>query len=153
MVSLTQVCIFHCQVFKQPWPGIMRTLYGNHQQFETTYFKKFPGYYVTGDGKVVLRSAWLQRLGDSNLNLAMSWPRNPLSVAPRAGTASSLCHFWLFLGCRRDKDGYYWITGRIDDMLNVSGKNEFCLHWGPMCFLALGKRDTLLYGGHFCIRF
>uniref|UniRef100_A0A8C5TWT0 Propionate--CoA ligase n=1 Tax=Malurus cyaneus samueli TaxID=2593467 RepID=A0A8C5TWT0_9PASS len=60
-------------VFKQPWPGIMRTLYGKHQQFETVYFKKFPGYYVTGDG------------------------------------------------CRRDKDGYYWITGRIDDMLNVSG--------------------------------
>uniref|UniRef100_A0A1A8HUI0 Acetyl-coenzyme A synthetase n=2 Tax=Nothobranchius kuhntae TaxID=321403 RepID=A0A1A8HUI0_NOTKU len=60
-------------VFKQPWPGVMRTVYGNHQRFETTYFKKFPGYYVTGDG------------------------------------------------CSRDKDGYYWITGRIDDMLNVSG--------------------------------
>ncbi|XP_029291580.1 acetyl-coenzyme A synthetase, cytoplasmic-like isoform X3 [Cottoperca gobio] len=60
-------------VFKQPWPGVMRTVYGNKQRFETTYFKKFPGYYVTGDG------------------------------------------------CRRDKDGYYWITGRIDDMLNVSG--------------------------------
>ncbi|XP_061591514.1 acetyl-coenzyme A synthetase, cytoplasmic-like isoform X1 [Cololabis saira] len=60
-------------VFKQPWPGVMRTVYGNHQRFETTYFKKFPGYYVTGDG------------------------------------------------CRRDEDGYYWITGRIDDMLNVSG--------------------------------
>ncbi|XP_029361374.1 acetyl-coenzyme A synthetase, cytoplasmic isoform X3 [Echeneis naucrates] len=60
-------------VFKQPWPGLMRTVYGNHQRFETTYFKKFPGYYITGDG------------------------------------------------CRRDKDGYYWITGRIDDMLNVSG--------------------------------
>uniref|UniRef100_A0A8C8SCK1 Propionate--CoA ligase n=1 Tax=Pelusios castaneus TaxID=367368 RepID=A0A8C8SCK1_9SAUR len=60
-------------VFKQPWPGIMRTLYRNHRRFETTYFKKFPGYYVTGDG------------------------------------------------CKRDKDGYYWITGRIDDMLNVSG--------------------------------
>uniref|UniRef100_H3CMY8 Acetyl-coenzyme A synthetase, cytoplasmic n=1 Tax=Tetraodon nigroviridis TaxID=99883 RepID=H3CMY8_TETNG len=60
-------------VFKQPWPGVMRTVYGNHQRFQTTYFKKFPGYYVTGDG------------------------------------------------CRRDKDGYYWITGRIDDMLNVSG--------------------------------
>ncbi|XP_054029415.1 acetyl-coenzyme A synthetase, cytoplasmic isoform X2 [Dryobates pubescens] len=60
-------------VFKQPWPGIMRSLYGNHQHYETTYFKKFPGYYVTGDG------------------------------------------------CRRDQDGYYWITGRIDDMLNVSG--------------------------------
>ncbi|XP_060930209.1 acetyl-coenzyme A synthetase, cytoplasmic isoform X1 [Limanda limanda] len=60
-------------VFKQPWPGVMRTVFGNHQRFETIYFKKFPGYYVTGDG------------------------------------------------CRRDKDGYYWITGRIDDMLNVSG--------------------------------
>ncbi|XP_074148565.1 acetyl-coenzyme A synthetase, cytoplasmic isoform X2 [Sminthopsis crassicaudata] len=60
-------------VFKQPWPGIMRTVYGNHERFEATYFRKFPGYYVTGDG------------------------------------------------CRRDKDGYYWITGRIDDMLNVSG--------------------------------
>lgn len=40
------------QVFKQPWPGIMRTVYRNHQRFETTYFKKFPGYYVTGDGNV-----------------------------------------------------------------------------------------------------
>ncbi|XP_061908448.1 acetyl-coenzyme A synthetase, cytoplasmic [Entelurus aequoreus] len=60
-------------VFKQPWPGVMRTVYGNHGRFQSTYFKKFPGYYVTGDG------------------------------------------------CRRDKDGYYWITGRIDDMLNVSG--------------------------------
>ncbi|XP_041964187.1 acyl-CoA synthetase short chain family member 2 like [Alosa sapidissima] len=60
-------------VFRSPWPGIMRTVYGNQERFETTYFKKFPGFYVTGDG------------------------------------------------CRRDKDGYYWITGRIDDMLNVSG--------------------------------
>ncbi|KAM5156716.1 acetyl-coenzyme A synthetase, cytoplasmic-like [Mantella aurantiaca] len=60
-------------VFKQPWPAIMRTLYGNHERFEKTYFRKFPGYYVAGDG------------------------------------------------CRRDKDGYIWITGRIDDMLNVSG--------------------------------
>ncbi|XP_069813866.1 acetyl-coenzyme A synthetase, cytoplasmic-like [Dendropsophus ebraccatus] len=60
-------------VFKQPWPSIMRTVYGNHERFENTYFRKFPGYYVAGDG------------------------------------------------CRRDKDGYIWITGRIDDMLNVSG--------------------------------
>ncbi|KAH3694037.1 hypothetical protein DPMN_081476 [Dreissena polymorpha] len=60
-------------VFKQPWPGIMRTVYGDHQRFETTYFKKFPGYYCTGDGG------------------------------------------------RRDSDGYLWITGRIDDMVNVSG--------------------------------
>ncbi|XP_073407050.1 acetyl-coenzyme A synthetase, cytoplasmic-like isoform X2 [Dendrobates tinctorius] len=60
-------------VFKQPWPSIMRTVYGNQERFENTYFRKFPGYYVAGDG------------------------------------------------CRRDKDGYIWITGRIDDMLNVSG--------------------------------
>ncbi|CAN9502713.1 unnamed protein product [Ophioblennius macclurei] len=60
-------------VFRRPWPGIMRSVYKNHERFENTYFKKFPGFYVTGDG------------------------------------------------CRRDKDGYYWITGRIDDMLNVSG--------------------------------
>lgn len=60
-------------VFRRPWPGIMRTLHKNQERFENTYFKKFPGFYVTGDG------------------------------------------------CRRDKDGYYWITGRIDDMLNVSG--------------------------------
>uniref|UniRef100_A0AAZ3P9C4 Acetyl-coenzyme A synthetase, cytoplasmic n=1 Tax=Oncorhynchus tshawytscha TaxID=74940 RepID=A0AAZ3P9C4_ONCTS len=61
------------QVFRRPWPGIMRTVYGNQERFESTYFKKFPGFYVTGDG------------------------------------------------CRRDKDGYYWIAGRIDDMINVSG--------------------------------
>lgn len=39
------------QVFKQPWPGVMRTVYGSHERFESTYFKKFPGYYVTGDGE------------------------------------------------------------------------------------------------------
>uniref|UniRef100_A0A1E1XHF2 Acetyl-coenzyme A synthetase n=1 Tax=Amblyomma aureolatum TaxID=187763 RepID=A0A1E1XHF2_9ACAR len=60
-------------VFKRPWPSMMRTVYNNHVRFETTYFKKFPGYYCTGDG------------------------------------------------ARRDKDGYFWVTGRMDDMLNVSG--------------------------------
>lgn len=60
-------------VFSQPWPGMMRTLFGNHQRFETTYFSKFPGFYATGDG------------------------------------------------ARRDADGYLWVTGRVDDMLNVSG--------------------------------
>lgn len=56
-----------------PWPGLARTIYGDHQRFVETYFSKYPGYYFTGDG------------------------------------------------CRRDKDGYYWITGRVDDVLNVSG--------------------------------
>ncbi|MBM3791185.1 MAG: acetate--CoA ligase [Acidobacteria bacterium] len=58
---------------KAPWPGIMRTVYGQHQRFKETYFSAYPGLYFTGDG------------------------------------------------CRRDADGYYWITGRVDDVLNVSG--------------------------------
>jgi acetyl-CoA synthetase len=60
-------------VIKRPWPGMMRTVYGDHQRFVDTYFKSYPGKYFTGDG------------------------------------------------ARRDKDGYYWITGRVDDVLNVSG--------------------------------
>jgi acetyl-CoA synthetase len=55
------------------WPGLMRTVWGNHQRFFETYFKAYPGLYFTGDG------------------------------------------------CRRDEDGYYWITGRVDDVINVSG--------------------------------
>ncbi len=58
---------------KFPWPGMARTIYGDHQRFKETYFTAYPGYYFTGDG------------------------------------------------CRRDEDGYYWITGRVDDVLNVSG--------------------------------
>ena len=58
---------------KSSWPGQMRTIYGNQDRFIKTYFKQFPGYYLTGDG------------------------------------------------AKRDKDGYYWITGRVDDVLNVSG--------------------------------
>jgi acetyl-CoA synthetase len=58
---------------RQVGPGMMRTLYGAHQRFIDTYFKKYPGLYATGDG------------------------------------------------CRRDADGYYWITGRMDDVINVSG--------------------------------
>ena len=57
----------------RPWPGQMRTVYGDHARFESTYFEQYKGYYFTGDG------------------------------------------------CRRDEDGYYWITGRVDDVLNVSG--------------------------------
>ena len=60
-------------VLKFPWPGQMRTVYGDHQRFFDTYFSAFPGYYFSGDG------------------------------------------------ARRDEDGYYWITGRVDDVLNVSG--------------------------------
>ncbi len=57
----------------EPWPGQMRTVYGDHSRFEQTYFETYKGYYFTGDG------------------------------------------------VRRDADGYYWITGRVDDVLNISG--------------------------------
>ena len=60
-------------VITRPWPGLMRTVYGDHQRFRDTYFSTYPGMYFTGDG------------------------------------------------ARRDADGYYWITGRVDDVLNVSG--------------------------------
>jgi acetyl-CoA synthetase len=59
--------------FSDSWPGQARSLFGDHQRFQETYFQQFPGYYCTGDG------------------------------------------------AKRDADGYYWITGRIDDVLNVSG--------------------------------
>ncbi|TIO75124.1 MAG: acetate--CoA ligase [Mesorhizobium sp.] len=55
------------------WPGMMRTVYGDHDRFVQTYFSTYKGKYFTGDG------------------------------------------------CRRDGDGYYWITGRVDDVINVSG--------------------------------
>ena len=60
-------------VITDSWPGQMRTVYGDHQRFIDTYFKAYPGTYMTGDG------------------------------------------------CRRDADGYYWITGRVDDVIKVSG--------------------------------
>jgi len=56
-----------------PWPGQMRTVFGDHERFVQTYFSTYSGMYFTGDG------------------------------------------------CRRDADGYYWITGRVDDVINVSG--------------------------------
>ena len=55
------------------WPGIARTVYGDHKRFVDTYFAAYKGKYFTGDG------------------------------------------------CRRDADGYYWITGRVDDVINVAG--------------------------------
>ncbi|WGF86655.1 acetate--CoA ligase [Marinivivus vitaminiproducens] len=60
-------------VILDSWPGQMRTVFGDHERFEQTYFSTFPGKYFSGDG------------------------------------------------ARRDGDGYYWITGRVDDVLNVSG--------------------------------
>ncbi len=60
-------------VMKHSWPGMLRTVYGDHERFKQTYFSNYEGLYFTGDG------------------------------------------------ARRDADGYYWITGRVDDVINVSG--------------------------------
>ncbi len=60
-------------VIRKPWPGMMRTVYKNHERFKETYFTKYPGVFQTGDG------------------------------------------------ARKDRDGYFWIIGRIDDVIKVSG--------------------------------
>jgi acetyl-CoA synthetase len=60
-------------VIKKPWPGMFRTLFGDHQRYIDAYFANYPGLYFPGDG------------------------------------------------ARRDDDGDYWITGRVDDVINVSG--------------------------------
>ncbi len=60
-------------VILDAWPGMARTVYGDHKRFVDTYFSAYKGKYFTGDG------------------------------------------------CRRDADGYYWITGRVDDVINVAG--------------------------------
>jgi acetyl-CoA synthetase len=60
---------------KFPWPGIARTIWGDHQRYKETYFSAFPGKYFTGDGAL------------------------------------------------RDEVGYYRITGRVDDVVIVSGHN------------------------------
>lgn len=58
---------------KNAWPGTLRTVYGDHSRMEETYFNRFPGFYMTGDGAKI------------------------------------------------DDDGHWWLTGRVDDILNVSG--------------------------------
>ncbi len=60
-------------MIRKPWPGMMRTMYGQHERFKETYFTQFPGMYFTGDG------------------------------------------------ARKDEDGYFWLMGRVDDVINVSG--------------------------------
>jgi acetyl-CoA synthetase len=57
----------------QPWPGMLRDVWGDTERFKSTYLNKYLGYYYTGDG------------------------------------------------ARRDEDGYYWILGRLDDVIKVSG--------------------------------
>ncbi len=60
-------------ILRQPWPSMARTIYGDAERYEKTYWSEFPGSYLTGDG------------------------------------------------ARQDEDGYYWLMGRVDDVINVSG--------------------------------
>ena len=60
-------------VIKRPWPGMLRTVYGDPDRYVKNYWSQIPGMYFTGDG------------------------------------------------ARKDQDGYFWIMGRVDDVLNVSG--------------------------------
>ena len=60
-------------ILKQPWPAMLRTIYGDPERYEKQYWSQVPGNYFTGDG------------------------------------------------ARQDADGYYWVMGRIDDVINVSG--------------------------------
>lgn len=100
----------------------MRSVFQNHELFEKTYFKKFPGFYVTGDGEslnmrhtfyIKAKSIMLSpiKIENSERGEMEKWIVGIMQLFPPP----------FLSGCRRDKDGYYWITGRIDDMLNVSG--------------------------------
>ncbi len=60
-------------VLTRPWPAMSRTIWGDAERYRTTYWAKYPGIYLTGDG------------------------------------------------ARRDADGYFWLLGRVDDVVNVSG--------------------------------
>jgi hypothetical protein len=67
-------------VFKKPWPGMMRTLYGNHARFQETYFAKFPGYYCTGDGQFAMTNLNELKLG--YYYLPHSYPFNNELITP-----------------------------------------------------------------------
>ncbi len=60
-------------VLKQPWPAMLRGIYGDPERYQATYWSRFPGLYFPGDG------------------------------------------------AKRDEDGYYWLLGRVDDVMNVAG--------------------------------
>ncbi|MEO6776200.1 MAG: acetate--CoA ligase [Kofleriaceae bacterium] len=60
-------------VIERPWPGMLRTIFGDHERYQSTYFGEIPGVYFAGDG------------------------------------------------ARKDADGYIWVMGRVDDVINVAG--------------------------------
>ena len=102
---------------KAPWPGILRTTYGDHERCRTNYFATYPGYYFTGDGAL------------------------------------------------KDENGFYRITGRVDDVLNISGhrigtaevENAINMHAGVVESAVVGYTHDIkgqgiyafvIYNGH-----
>lgn len=79
-------------VFKQPWPSMARTVWGAHQRYMEAYLNTYKGYYVSCSPDI--------------------WK----SVE----SSNPVCQF-TGDGAARDQDGFYWIKGRMDDVLNVSG--------------------------------
>jgi acetyl-CoA synthetase len=90
-------------VIKKPWPGMLRTIYGDPERYAAQYWSRFPGTYFTGDG------------------------------------------------ARRDEDGYYWIMGRVDDVINVAGhrlgtmevESALVSHEGVAEAAVVGRPDDL----------
>jgi acetyl-CoA synthetase len=90
-------------VIRKPWPGMLRTIYGDPDRYVAQYWSRFPGTYFTGDG------------------------------------------------ARRDEDGYYWIMGRVDDVINVAGhrlgtmevESALVSHAGVAEAAVVGRPDDL----------
>ena len=114
----------------QSWPGQMRTVYGDHQRFIDTYFSQYDGKYFTGDGcRRDKDGKEIKGAGEGRLCISQSWPGQMRTVYGDhqrfIDTYFSQFDGKYFTGdgAKRDKDGYYWITGRVDDVIIVSGHN------------------------------
>ena len=91
---------------KKPWPSCMRTVQGDHARFESTYFEVTYCYqFHQFPNSCVLLILSFFVLTCSYLVLSQMYKG----------------YYFTGDGCRRDKDGYYWLTGRVDDVMNCSG--------------------------------
>ncbi len=90
-------------VLTRPWPGMLRTIYGDPDRYVDTYWSKYDGIYFAGDG------------------------------------------------CKRDDEGYYWLLGRVDDVMNVSGhrlsttevESALVAHQAVAEAAVVGRKDDL----------
>ena len=87
-------------VIKKPWPSMLRTIYGNDQRYKETYWN------------VIARS---EATKQSHRTLATS------KIASPSARNDNGCNYFTGDGARKDKDGYFWLLGRVDDVIKVSG--------------------------------